>query len=310
MAWVSTNAISATSSVDNNGDDSYTVVYRVIYDSLVGPDTARFASGLPSLWVSAYTGAQAVGGDSNVNAFCKSKEAAYESPPTENDEGSLFVFVVTCTYDTKLDLNSKRVGTSADQDPLAVWEASLSYRTGTELTNKDKDDNIILNAVEEVKVVQIPSGDDTLVLKGNTATLSLSTRAAAVGKTNSVAMWGFGARELYLNQWQATTPWRGATQYVHHRLEFLIDEDKWNTQLFEESTKELISAVGVTPKVFAPILNGAKPITQPVPLDNDGKKLDLVANPNGIDPTEKEVIKETDFLSFGILPTTLPGPFV
>lgn len=302
--------------VNEEGVQTYTNVYHVwTNDKNDGSDTARgsaaVSAGLPD-----YNASWAWGNDSNAFALAKSRRARL----VETDPGQPYYkkWEVTIGYTTAGQRRDSSggggTGTGAQegvQNPWAEqWQISGSFVQTTEATSRDKDGKLLKNSAEERLITERPSGYDTLIVSGNTQTISLPTRAAATFKVNKNPIWGLQARQVYLAQWNYDILYRGTTGYVGHRLEFWIERAGkfWNFDRIDMGTRELVDNTSNDPSVrYRPIM--VRDLPAEVPLDGAGLVLDLILNPNGVTMTDK-VIDEYDFLTnLTFLTATLPGPF-
>jgi len=293
--------LSSEESIDQEGHQTYTTVYRVESDSRTeSPITIRQASGMLG-WGSYYQ----IGSDVNYDAWCVGINTA-----RDQSETTAKVWLVTVTHSTKPGSREKATGGLQTSPVVDQWKVGGSYATGTKIVTEDKDGNKLINSAFEPVSYEVPDGYDTLSLTGYSATISLSTRAQAVNKVNSATIWGLSARMLFLPQWNYEILYSGITPYVKHDLLFWIKYDLWNEKSFEMGSREYIST-NASGKKFMPII---APNDQGYQgkyfLDGSGRKLsdsDIVAG-NFVE-REDEVIKEFDFLTLG-LPNPLPGPFV
>jgi len=290
--------------VDAEGNRTYTNLYDVYTDDKDdGSITARFATGIPAHgdrweWYN----------DFDDYALCVTRNAELS-----DIEATRKKWRVTCTFTTALQ---KRNPAAEQQEPTAEpWKISGSYAVGTRVVNRNKDGEVNCNSVQEPVFDEIPSGNDTLILEGNTATIDLAARKAALLHTNKNPLWGLGEREWLLMQWSYDIGYRGPTPYVHNRLEFHAAKDdgtnsKWNHVYVDHGTRIIVDFFESDPNLrYKPATARDVQLLGGVYLDGNGSPIDLTANPNGYEWTD-ENIPEFDFATLGFLPDPLPGPFV
>jgi len=313
--------------VDAEGTHTYTNVYIVLTDDKDdGADTARGA-GAVALGLPDYNDSWAWGNDSNSNALAKTRSADIASL----DETSPYYrkWKVTIGYTTAGQSRDPAGGGGSGsgseegiQDPLLEpWKLSGSYIQTTRRTSVDKNGANVTNSADEPILFDVPSGYDSLIMNGNTATISLTTRAANVTKSNSTAMWGLAVRQVYLNQWSWDIAYRGTTPYFVNRLEWWIarpisgtptNDGLWNEWVVDWGTQTKDAVIFPAAQTYTPItdkdlkLGGAH-------LDLLGQRLDmsLPANAGGRILPTITMIKEADFLgTMNFLTNPLQGPFV
>ena len=300
--------------VDAEGTHSYTNVYEVLTDdkddcadTVRGPEAV--AMGLPD-----YNEPWAAGDDSNPHALAKTRHAELRDVSETRR-----LWRVTIGYTTKGQTRNPSSGGGGSgnregvQDPInEQWKVRGSYASTQKTTSLDEDGARIANSAEEEKLVSIPSGHDTLVISGNTSTIDLLVRAAAVLKCNSTDMWGLAARQVFLAQWAWEILHRGNTEYVAHRLEFWIADplELWDFEYLDYGTRTIIDASSRDPEFRYKRASAQDMALGGIHLDGAGGKLDMVANPDGFTITV-QVIKAYDFLTnMTFLPDPIPGPFV
>jgi hypothetical protein len=297
----SATALSTEESIDAEGHQVYTSVYRVqSNDPNENPIRVREASGAPD-----YGDHYTWGGVSNTDAFCLGKQTQFEK-----EEDSRLFWLVTCTHTTKpvgRDGKSLKLRANPLSEP---WKIGGSYVQGTKAVQRNKNGAPTINTAFEQITYEIPDGYDTLNLEGPTDTISLSTRAQAVLKVNSASMWGLSPRMLLLQQWQYEIMYHGSRPYVYHRLQFLIKYDLWNEKSYEMGTREYIST-NPAGKQFVPIVSANDAgYSGRYFLDASGRKLsDANVVAGNFVEREDEIIPEYNFLTLGF-PDPLPGPFV
>lgn len=300
----SATVISTREGIDAEGHQQYTTVYKVESDTRTeSPIAVRQAPGMLG-WGSYYE----LHGESNPDAWC----SGISTDRDQADATGKF-WLVTVTHSTKPSSRQKNAaGTGGLQtSPLSEpWKIGGSYATGTRVVQRNKDGDQLINSAFEPISYEIPDGYDTLTLSGPSATISLLSRAQAVNRVNSAAIWGLSTRMLFLSQWQYEILHHGSLAYVQNSLLFWIKYTLWNEKSYEMGTREYIST-NASGKKFMPIIApndsgyGGKYY-----LDASGRKLsdaDVVAQ-NFVE-REDEVIPEFDFTSLGF-PDPLPGPFV
>ena len=295
--------------VDSEGVRTYSNDYHVYTDDKDdGSVTARMGQAI-ALGLPAYGDYWTWYNDYDLDAICKTRRATLLDV-----ESTRKIWMVTCGFTTKLQ---KRDPANEQGDPVnEPWKISGSFANGTRTVDRDKDGKVLTNSAEEPLLEEIPTGHDTLILEGNTATIDLAVRAAAKLKTNSDPMWGLDARQWLLMQWTYEVLYKANTPYIRNRLEFHAanddgDNDKWDLVFVDHGTRTIVDATETDPKLrYKPASAQDIQLLGGVYLDGSGGALDLVANPDGHKIT-KEVIREYNFLAnLGFLPNPLPGPFV
>lgn len=310
MSVVSVTTLRSTGGIDDEGHQSYDVVYHVrTNDPEDGPYVAINASGV-ARWGDSYI----YGNESNQFAFCRRLTADYVDWPNDR-----LNYHVSAYYTTKPfgGYSGSRGGdvssTSLFQSPLdEPWKISGSYIRLTRITDRDKDGKAMTTSAHEPKVAEVPDGHDTLRLEGPSATLSLATRAQAMFHVNSATIWGLTARQLLMTKWDYDVRYYGTQSYIHNSMEFEINYAGWNETYIDAGFREYIGADIVTGKpMYREILasNGV-PVTQPVLLGGDGLIIsDADIQAGNYYSFTKQVIGEYDFTALGF-PSVLPGPFV
>lgn len=303
--------------VDAEGTHTYTNVYHVYTnDKDDGSDTAR-GSAAVALGLPDYNDSWAWGNDSNAYALAKTRQAELAEVSTSTPYYKKWNVTIGYTTAGQSRDSSGGGGSGSGsqegvQDPVdEQWKISGSYTQTTESTSINWIGERIQNSAEETIIADRPSGYDTLVLSGNTSTISLPTRSDAVMKCNSTAMWGLLARQVYLSQWTYDILYRGTTAYVAHRLEFWIaDSEKlWDFNYMDVGTRELIDATTADhEKRYKQILVNDLPTS--LALDLNGRILDMIAFPEG-KQLRVRIIDQYDFITnLAFLTDPLPGPFV
>lgn len=307
--------------VNSEGNHEYVNVYHVYTDDIDdAADTARGSSavsaGLPD-----YKASWSWGNDSNAFALAQSRMAEL----VETDEAQPYYkkWRVTINYTTAGDPRDSSGGGGSGsgsregiQDPTdEQWRISGSYVQTTERTSVDRHGERITNSAEEEVLADVPSGYDTLILSGNTSTIDLVVRAAAIGKCSEKPMWGLEKRQVFLSQWAYEVKYKASTAYVAHRLEWWIappkdpdtEEGLWNFVYLDQGTREKVSDLEDPKLRYKPIL--VRDVPASLPLDLNGRILNLDTFPEG-KLIAKEVIDEYDFLAkMTFLPNPIPGPF-
>ena len=314
--------------VDAEGTTTYTNVYHVYTDDKDDAANTARGSAAVALGLPDYNDSWAWGNDSNAYALAKTRNAVL----SEISDNTPYYrkWTVTIGYTTAGQSRDPAGGGGSGsgseegvQDPLQEpWKLSGSYIQTTRRTSVDKNGANVTNSADEPILFDVPSGYDSLIMTGNTATLSLTTRARSVTKCNSTAMWGLAIRQVYLNQWSWDIAYRGTTPYIVNRLEWWIarpisgfpttNDGLWNEWVIDWGTQTKDAVIFPAPQTYTPItgkdvkLGGAH-------LDLLGQRLDmsLPANAGGRLLPTITMIKEADFLgTISFLTNPLIGPFV
>lgn len=228
-----------------------------------------------------------------------------------NEEEYFKLWRVPATYSTKSLLQSSNPKNLIG-DPITTipWEIGGSYTQNTRYTDRDRFDNVMTNSAGEPREDEKPENIDTLTLEGPSYRISLSTRAQAIGKVNSAAIWGLSPRMLKLKQWTYKVRWIGAgDSYAWNSLHFEIKYSLWNFVYTDVGYREYFGIGPDGKPVYAQILTDNDiPVSRPVALNGSGLRLDISTQPQGF-KFSKEVLDEYDFLTLGF-PNPLPGPFI
>ena len=297
--------------VDEEGVRTYTNLYHVYTDDKNdGSVTARMGQAI-ALGLPAYGDYFVWANDVDVDAICKTRQADLTS--VDDDKPYYRKWTVTIGYTTKLQ---KRDPSQEQGQPhLEPWKVSGSYAVGTRTVDRDKEGKINKNSVEEPVYDEIPSGNDTLILEGNTQYIDLAARKAAVLHTNSSPLWGLGEREWLLVQWAYDVAYKNLTPYVRHRMEFHAATDdginkKWDHVYKDFGTRLLVDATQTDiNKKYKPVSSRDVQLLGGVYLNGFGQPNNFAAAPKGFQIRD-ENIPEFDFASLGFLPDPLPGPFI
>lgn len=304
MAITSTQVTETHGGVDGDGHRTYTAEYRIISndssDCVETVITAVIAA-TPTTWV--------FGNDSNANMFCASIGPA----KLREKDASRRVWDCPVVYSTKPlggDGSSSRPLSPFTSPTAEPWRISGSFVEGEKQTTLDRNGlPITTRGTEELKSFSVPYGHDTLHLEGASATISLSTRAQAVFRTNSQTIWGLQPRQLLLMNWRYDIKRHGTADYAYHVLDFLINYEFWTEKWINASFKQYntgwTAARPATEKLVPILDKTGMPVHEPFPIDNLGSPV-VIGSPL---INEDEVIPEFDFTTLGF-PDPLPGPFV
>lgn len=279
------------STIDKLRQRTYTRVFLVeTTDPVVGPLAVRSAAGVPQV------GAQYSNGLVDTDpawewdqaAFCQSV-SAQETGDTGRD------WEVTCEYGP---YDTAEFGA----DPT-TWKpvVSWSWNRVDRLLTHDVDGVAILNTAFQ-PYDPPPAGDEfrpvlSVRRKELYEDVSLSLAEDYLGKANDAAWNGFAAGVVKCTaitpstpQWDPTArAWLADVEYS-----FEINRDTWKTRLVSVGLMQLDSS---TPPVAVPITEGGNAVTEPCPLDADGKRLASDADPY---VQEWQCVPLVDFTVFAI----------
>lgn len=305
--------------VDAELHRTYTSLYEVKTDSRSdGPLTAQGASGIPTIGDS-YTW----GSETDIWAFCNDGQVECRNP----DE-TLKLWRITVQHSTRPRFRSASGGSAtARQSPLDEPATIYgSFLTFTKPADRDKDGDLICNAVEEQKLIEIDDNRHSLVIEVNTENISLAMWKEYRVSVNSQPIWGLDTYQVKLKQWN----WRvmyyaAATSFVSHHYEFEISSEPhppgypahpsawtygWQSCFVNAGFRSLNPDADVADPAFYYLTNmdgRDQVLHQERNLDKDGNLI------SPADPTTwrvYDVYQEKDFRLLPGIPTTLPGPFV
>lgn len=291
IASVSERMGGRTGAMDNLGRRKYTRRFTVeTTDPLVGPLAVRTATGIPVVGSSYHNGVGS--GDPryefDLGAFCESVSAA-----EEGDSG--VEWVVTCEYGP--------FDWTPFLEEAALWPIRVSF--GGERTERvDYFDNAgdpILNSAGD------PFGDpvtvdDSRVVLTITRNEKVSTFSLAVPETFSDtindAPWnGFAAKTCkmgVITTGEPTYDPNGKYYYYTVTYPVTIDRATWTKKILDQGFNEL---TGPYDDEVKPVMNNGQPVSDPVPLDGAGHRLDVYGTPVALD---FEVYDEADWSALAI----------
>jgi hypothetical protein len=198
---------------------------------------------------------------------------------------------------------------------------SGSFVGDSELAFRDKDDVPIANSAGEryEDLPTVTGNTDTLNIGVKTATINLAQRADAVGKVNSVSIWGLGPRQVQLTQWTYNIEYAGTLAYVSNQFSFLINRKQHPTTNVCKGPSGAVGFYTVRPNEGYGYLETAndqntrkeakdkedQPLSRPIKLNCDGTRRESVEMLWNVFPTEEEY----NLNSIPGIPNPLPGPF-
>lgn len=315
----SARPIQSQLSVDEEFNRSYTSTYEVITnDKTDGPALVLTANGLP-----AFGSPYAWYNTTDDYAFCVGGSATIREI-----KASALVWTITIKHETPKSSKSGGKNTRQPstgnpnpvqerQDPRnEPWEISGSFAQFQRPATKDMMGAPLQNTVEEpfIPAIEIDDSRKTLVLRKNTATISLSNWVDFSDKVNAGPMWGLGPRQVKLTQWNWSVRFFGpGVGYVENNFEFHISYDRddqgnvvgWTHVVLNEGFRKLVDDTATDPeKRYARIALKDQPTTKPTLLDNIG--VPIVKGAEQPYYLKFHIYEERNFALIGI-PDPLPG---
>lgn len=293
MSVVSCNRINTELQIDDEGYRKYLSYWEVITTAATdGALTVLAATGLPPL-----------GG---IYVWTDGTDAeAIRTPLTSikpRGEGARKFWRVGITHST----NPKSCESSLPTSPLNVpIKIKGGWRGRTKIATEDRNGDPLINSSDEpiMPGIEIDDDQDGVTIEVNTATLSLTTRAAFKNRVNSNTMWGLTKRKIKMIKWDYELLYHGAClKYFHNVLELGINSDGWDPRIPDQGFREKLGVDADGVRMYKTFTSEQDhgPLNHPRPLDGAGSPL-----PDG-DPIEwlqPEVLDEADFSVLG-----LPNP--
>jgi len=276
------------------GQREYSITWLVRTGKGEGPQTASFATGLPSVgdfWN--------YGGDSDAWAFCTPQLAiSTHSEQPKNEPG--YFWQIKNTFST---LPRFRCQDETVEDPLLEpQQVGGSFAKDKREAFKDRNGDKIESASLERLFVEVDDSHPTVWVAQNVADLELDVFAEMVPTVNDDTLWGLDARKVLL----ANVTWErklyGVCDYYYtRRFEFEVNWNTWDEEVADEGTRHLIdNPLNDPPKVSDFEQNKDKNddnVSTVLPLKADGSIANDPADGNILQP---EVYEESDFTLLGI----------
>lgn len=202
---------------------------------------------------------------------------------------------VHCGYNNKIEPETE--GGQNDPNPLnrpAKWTVdSEAHEVPLEVDARDEDKKIVNTAGDKFfDPVTDLEYITALVITKNTASFSQADVAAYQNKCNSDGVGGWEPNTLWIKKVSGQQLYENGVSYWERRYEILANTKGWTRRIRNTGTREKIDDQLVRIKG-----KDGYPITTPVDLDNDGKRL-----AEGQDPIylEFESKLATAFYSLGL----------
>jgi len=207
------------------------------------------------------------------------------------------VFRVNCGYNNKI--KPEEPGGDNDPNPLArpaKWTVDVEgQEIPLEVDARDATKKVVNKAGDKfVDPIMDVEHITALVITKNTASFSQGDIQAYANKCNSDAVGGWAVNTLLIKKLSGEQLYENGVSYWARRYEVLANPKGWTRKIRNQGTRELIDG-----QLVRIIGKDQYPITIPVDLDNDGKRL-----AEGEDPIylEFEGKQATSFYALGLWP--------
>lgn len=205
------------------------------------------------------------------------------------------------------------------QEPAQISGSFVRY---TELTEKDKDGNLIESSSHERIQVERDRSRPNVTISQNVATLGLETFTEMIDTLNDAELWGLSSRKIKLSNVSWSRKLFGICDYYFTRaLEFEINFDGWDYDDIVDKGRNCLrgkwTESGDDPPAYTWTQDADADATdlqdfilaldpndnpQETLLDGSGGRLTDASNPSFI--TAPQIYSESNFLLLGI-PTSL-----
>jgi hypothetical protein len=298
----------STANEAEDGSITYAAKWLVVTNATTdGPRTVLAASGLPKRG-DTFTG----GGDTDIYASCRSRSVALASV-----EDTRKKWIVSLEYSTKGSSQNPQDQSGGPQDPIDyTWKLKLNTWSRQIAPDTDQNGRALVNTANEpfLPPPEYEKQHGVVVLTKNNQTHDLIDWAAAIGKVNSVAMWGLGVRCLWLRSWDVDEHWLGnGNMYFANTLAVAIKGDGWYFKPPNMGHRAFVFDPTGNKKARVILDELGVPVARPWPLDENGFALHADAVPLHFDQNIGALQKfelEEEYDLTPILPASLPGNFV